>query len=130
MIKNFNWFRVFLFIYAIFYVIAGFNHFRVIENYLTIMPDWIPLHRFLVYLSGIVEIFLGILLLFSKTRKIASLLIILMLIAFLPVHIYMIKIAPFQLGNTYITPFLAWLRLPLQLFLIIWGYYYYKKQKR
>jgi len=92
------------------------------------MPKWLPAPGFLIYFSGILEIILGFLLLFNKTRKLASVLIILMLIAFLPAHIYMIRKAPFMLGQIMITPLIAWLRLPFQLVFIGWASYYYTKE--
>lgn len=91
------------------------------------MPKWLPYHEILIYLSGVIEICLGVLLLFSKTRKPASLGIILMLLAFLPAHIYMIQIAPFMLGKILVTPFIAWMRLPFQALFIGWAWYYYCK---
>ncbi|PWS29836.1 DoxX family protein [Pedobacter paludis] len=119
-------YKIFLLIYAVFYILAGCNHFISTNGYYAIMPKWLPAHEFLIYLSGIVEIILGILLLFSNTRKLASLFIILMLLAFIPVHIYMIKIAPFMLGEILIMPFIAWLRLPFQVFFIWWAWYYFR----
>ncbi|RDC56083.1 DoxX family membrane protein [Pedobacter chinensis] len=120
-------YKIFLWIYALFYVLAGCNHFVSTKVYYAIMPGWLPAHEFLIYLSGAFEIILGILLIFSKTRKLASLLIILMLIAFIPVHVYMVEIAPFILGKIYITPFIAWMRLPFQLLFIGWAWYYYNR---
>lgn len=120
-------FTVFLWIYALFYILAGFNHFISTQSYYAIMPKWLPAHTFLIYFSGIIEIFSGILLLFPRSRKLASISIILMLIAFLPAHIYMIQIAPFMLGKIIVTPFIAWMRLPFQLLFIGWAWYYYKK---
>jgi len=119
-------FKTFLWIYGLLYILAGINHFISTPGYLTIMPKWLPAHVFLIYLSGLMEIVLGIMLLFSRTKKMAALLIILMLIAFLPAHIYMIQIAPFQLGKILVTPLIAWVRLPFQILLIGWAWYYYR----
>jgi len=64
-------------------------------------------------------------LIFEKTRKLAAWGIILMLIAFLPVHIQMVKDAPLLLGNLLVTPLIAWIRLVvLQPLLIIWAWWY------
>jgi uncharacterized membrane protein len=52
--------------------------------------------------------------------------IIILLIALIPAHIYMIQIAPFYLGSIYVNSILAWLRLPIQILLILWAYQYYK----
>ena len=119
-------YKLILWIYAVFYIVAGINHFVSTEAYYAIMPKWLPAHSFLIFLSGAIEIILGIMLLFSKTRKLASISIILMLIAFLPAHIYMIQIAPFMLGKILVTPFITWTRLPLQVLFICWAWYYYR----
>ncbi|MCZ4221693.1 DoxX family protein [Pedobacter rhodius] len=119
-------FKLFLWIYAVFYILAGINHFISTAAYYVIMPEWLPAHGFLIYLSGIIEIVLGFLLLFSRSRKTASILIILMLIAFVPAHIYMIQKAPFMLGKILVTPFVAWARLPFQVLFIGWAWYYYR----
>ena len=119
-------YKFFLWLYALFYVLAGCNHFLSTEVYYVIIPKWLPAPEFLIYFSGILEIILGLLLLFDRTRKFAALLIILMLIAFIPAHIYMIWKAPFMLGEIMVTPLIAWLRLPFQLVFIGWAWYYYR----
>lgn len=116
-----------LWIYALFYVLAGCNHFLSTAVYYVMTPKWLPVPGFLIYFSGILEIVFGVLLLIKMTRKLAALLIILMLIAFLPAHIYMIQMAPFMLGKISVTPLMAWVRLPLQFLFIGWAWYYYKK---
>ena len=121
-------FKFFLWVYALLYILAGFNHFRSPSGYCEIMPKWIPYHLFFVYLSGILEILFGIMLLFKRTRKLAGWFIISMLLAFLPVHIDMIQQAPFLLGTIKITPFIAWVRIPFQLFFMWWAWIYTKKK--
>lgn len=121
-------FKFFLWIYAILYILAGINHFRSTEGYDAIIPGWLPAHQFLIYLSGILELVFGAMLLFQRTRKVAGWLIILMLIAFMPAHIYMIQKAPFMLGGFEITPLIAWIRISFQLFFIWWAWLYTKKQ--
>jgi uncharacterized membrane protein len=120
-------YKILLWIYATFYVLAGCNHFLSTAVYYVIMPKWLPAPGFLIYFSGISEIVFGILLLIKKTRKLAALLIVLILVAFLPAHIYMIQMAPFILGKILVTPLIAWIRLPLQLLFIGWAWYYYRK---
>lgn len=122
-------YKVFLLIYGVFYIFAGFNHFKSTAGYLAIMPNWLPFPLFLVYLSGVIEILLGVLLLVKKTRRIAAWVIILMLLAFLPVHIDMIEKAPFMMGTKEITPFIAWIRLPIQAVLIFWAWIYTLKSR-
>lgn len=108
-----------LYIMAGVYIIAGLNHFINPRFYLKIIPAYIPCcHLTLVYVSGIFEIALGIGLLFPAIRSVAAWGIILMLIAFLPVHIYMLQSDEFRT----IAPWLLWARLFLQLVLIYWAY--------
>jgi uncharacterized membrane protein len=118
--------RVSLYIFSAFFIIAGINHFVVPDIYLKIIPPYFPYHVFLTYFSGFAEIVLGIFLLFKKTQKLSALGIIILLIALIPAHIYMIQIAPFYLGSIYVNSILAWLRLPIQILLILWAYQYYK----
>lgn len=110
-----------LIILIIGYLAAGANHFRSPEGYINIIPQYIPLPKLMNIAAGFFEILFGLMLIFKRTRPWAARGIILMLIAFIPVHIDMVLNAPFQLGNLYVTPFIAWTRLVvLQPFLIWW----------
>lgn len=109
----------------LFYFLAGFNHFIKPTNYINLIPSYLLWPETLNYLAGFFELIFAILLIPIKTRRYASWGIILMLIAFMPTHIYMIQkasINPLELGKIKITPFIAWLRIPLQGILVIWAY--------
>jgi hypothetical protein len=54
-------------ILAIFMIVAGLNHFRSPGMYMKIMPPYLPWHEELVFLSGVAEAGLGLLLLIPKT---------------------------------------------------------------
>lgn len=54
---------------AVFFILAGLNHFRSQEFYMRMMPPFLPWHLFLVYLSGFAEIALGILLLIPYSLR-------------------------------------------------------------
>jgi uncharacterized membrane protein len=108
--------------------VAGINHFRNPESYYRIIPYYLPYPILLNALAGCFELLFGIMLIFPKTRPLAAWGIILMLIAFLPVHISMIGNAPLKLGDLTVTPLLAWIRLMiLQPLLILWAWWYVKK---
>ena len=85
------------------------------------MPLYLPFHLALVYLSGAVEIAAGIGLCLPNSYHIASWVIILLLIAFFPVHIYMITETKASLG---LPKFVLYLRLALQVGLIYWAFQY------
>ncbi|MGZ3992650.1 MAG: DoxX family protein [Mucilaginibacter sp.] len=117
-----------LVVLILFYIVAGINHFRSPDSYIRIIPHYLPYPSALNILAGCFEILFGLMLIFPKTRRIAAWGIMLMLIAFLPVHISMIGDAPLQLGSLTVTPFIAWLRLVVfQPLLILWAWWYSKK---
>ncbi len=108
---------------AIGFILAGINHFFNSDFYLKMMPPVLPLHLFLIYLSGFFEIALGTLLLIPKCTKLAAWGLIALLIAVFPANIYMAlnpQVFPeFNLLALY-------LRLPLQLVLIGWAFWFTK----
>ena len=111
------------YLFGIFFVLAGINHFANSAFYLRLMPPYLPWHLFLVNLSGLCEIGLGILLLIPKFTALAGWGLIALLIAVFPANIHM-AINP-QLFPEF-SPLLLWLRLPLQVVLIAWAYWYTK----
>lgn len=105
------------------YIAAGLNHFRVPAFYMGIIPAYLPYHHILNTLAGVFEIGFGLMLIFKLTRKIAAWGIMLMLIAFLPVHISMLG-GHTEISGKSVTPLLAWARLFLQPVLIVWAWWY------
>jgi len=113
-----------LVVLVVFYIVAGINHFRDPLSYIKIIPSYLPFPQFLNLAAGFFELVFATMLVFFKTRQLAAWGIILMLLAFLPVHISMIGDAPVKLGNMTVTPFLAWIRLLiLQPLLILWAWW-------
>ncbi len=113
---------IFLYIMVLFYVAAGFNHFKNPGMYLKIMPPYLPQPQFLNYLSGAAEVILGLMLLWPASRGFAAWGLIALLIAVFPANIYM-----FQARNTVFASLPAWgllIRLPIQLLLIAWAAVY------
>lgn len=111
------------------YIGAGINHFWHPAGYYSIIPPYFTNPYLINILSGLAEIILGVLLIFRATRKVAAYGIILMLIAFIPAHVYMIQkdgcMGPKPAICT--TPFIAWIRLfPLQFVLMWWAWWHRK----
>jgi len=106
---------------AVFYILAGIGHFVKPKWYLRVMPPFLPSHRTLVILSGVVEILLGIGLFFPLVKDSALILIIAMLVLFLTVHVYMLGGKEASAG---IPLWILILRLPLQFLLMYWAYVY------
>jgi uncharacterized membrane protein len=108
------------------YTFAGINHFWHPGGYISIIPRYIPHPVLMNMLAGIFEILFGLMLIWPGTRLWAIYGIILMLVAFLPVHIDMALHAPLKLGNLKVTPFGAWLRVALQAVLMLWVWWHTK----
>ncbi|NTS41637.1 DoxX family protein [Flavisolibacter sp. BT320] len=117
---------LFIYLMAAAYIAAGINHFVHPQTYMAIMPPWLPAHLALVFISGVIEVLLGILLVPKITRRMAAWGIILLLLAVFPANVHMLL-------NFYNEKhpliWLAVLRLPLQFLLIWWAYQYTKTVK-
>lgn len=109
------------YLFAAAFVLAGLNHFINTDFYLKIMPPYLPLHLPLVYLSGVVEMVLGALLLIPKLTRVAAWGLIALLVAVFPANIHMA--VNHELYPAYNVTAL-WLRLPLQIVLMVYAYWY------
>jgi len=116
--------KISLVILIAFYVLAGCNHFRDPGFYLAVMPHNLLYPEAVNIVAGIVEILLGLLLISTKTRYWAAWGIVLMLVAFLTVHIGMVIDAPFKVNGMKVTALFAWARLALQFVLIAWAWWH------
>ncbi|NNG08983.1 MAG: hypothetical protein HKM92_02350 [Arenibacter sp.] len=110
-----------LYLMAGMYVFAGIMHFLKPIAYMRIMPRYLPYHKELVYLSGLVEIILGIALCVPHLKNIAIAGIIGTLTVFLLVHFYMLT---GEKASASIPRWLLLLRIPLQFGLMYWAYFY------
>lgn len=68
---------------------GGIAHFTNAEFFLAIMPDWLPWHLPLVYLSGVFEILGAIGIVLPRTREWAGNGLIALTLAVTPVNIHM-----------------------------------------
>ena len=110
--------QISLYVMAFLYAGAGINHFINPRFYLGIMPKFFPMQNLLNQISGIVEIILGIGLLFASTRQISAYLIIALLILFFAVHIpHLFNPPKMAQGKEWF----LYVRLGLQFILIYWA---------
>jgi uncharacterized membrane protein len=116
--------RALLWIMGVFYIVAGLGHFVAPAAYLPMMPLWLPTHSALIFLSGVAELVLGAAVLVPATRRLAAWGLILLLIAIFPanVHIALHDVPLF--GATEGAGIWNWVRLPFQLVLIAWAWWY------
>jgi uncharacterized membrane protein len=117
--------QIALYTMAAFYFVAGLNHFLNARFYMPLIPAYLSTWSNPINLiSGIAEIALAIGLLFDATRVWSVYGIILMLVAFIPSHVWMIQQGHFKLGKIRITPLIAWLRLlVIHPLLMIWAWW-------
>ena len=80
-----------IYIMAVLYINIGINHFVNPDFFLVIVPDYLPCQSALVYISGLFEIILGLLLVLKKTRKIAGIGLIFLLILVFPANIFLFQ---------------------------------------
>lgn len=110
---------------VVFFFVAGLNHFRDPEFYLGLIPPYLPKPELINKLAGIIEIGFSVLLISSKTRNWAVYGIILMLVAFIPSHVYAIGLEEFRFGEIIVPNWIIWARLiiihPL---LMIWAWWH------
>ncbi len=102
-------------------VLAGMNHFRKPKLYERIVPSYIPAAGTVVMLSGVLEMVLGFMLMNKNSQTEAAWGIIIMLILFIPAHIYMLQNEKASLN---LPKWALILRFPLQLALMFWAYQY------
>lgn len=102
------------------FLTAGITHFALPALYATAVPDYLPAHTALVLVSGVAEIAGGVGVLVPRTRRVAAWGLVLLLVAVFPANIWMV-----QHPERFHLPLWAlWLRLPLQIPLILWALRY------
>ncbi|WP_218143672.1 DoxX family protein [Halohasta litchfieldiae] len=109
------------------FVVAGVLHFVVPELYVQIIPPIFPAPLFLVYLSGVAEIAVGIGLLIPRTQQLAAWSTVALLIAIFPANVYMAThgvVIDGMPGGGNPSELVRWGRLPLQGVLILWALWY------
>ena len=119
---NTTWLRNIL---GVIIILAGIQHFRDPTMYGPIIPDGLP-KDLVTYLSGVVEFLLGVGLFIRRVRLWASLGVLILMIAFLPLHVAdVFRDAPAMGSKLF-----AYLRLALQFVLIGWAWLVYKGARK
>tara|TARA_B100001093_G_C26709650_1_gene962840 strand:+ start:501 stop:944 length:444 start_codon:yes stop_codon:yes gene_type:complete len=108
---------------GILYVFVGINHFTNPDFFIPLVPPRLKFLEELVLISGFVEIVMGIMLLFRKTRKFGAWITILLLLAVFPSNIYL-YISDTVRDILEISKKQALVRLPFQIPLILMAYWH------
>jgi uncharacterized membrane protein len=110
----------FKYLLAIFMVGAGTMHFVKSNFFTTIVPPYLPFPLALVYLSGVFEATLGVLLFIPRFAPWAAWGIVALLLAVFPANIYLYQHQELLPAS----PILHFLRLPLQGVFLLWAYWF------
>ena len=108
---------------AILYVSVGITHFTNPNFFIPLVPPYLIFIEELVFISGIVEVVMGILLFFKKSRKLGALMTIALLLAVFPANVYL-YISDTPRAVMEISKNQALFRLPFQIPLIIIAYWH------
>ncbi|MFS8186855.1 DoxX family protein [Rossellomorea marisflavi] len=116
--KVLRWFGLVLF--SFFFIAAGVFHFIEAQGFARMIPSFLPLKEEAVYLTGILEFILAILLLIPKTRRKTGIVTAVYLVLIFPANIYAaVKGIPAP-GSEEANAPLLWVRLLFQPLLIWW----------
>lgn len=105
------------------FLFTALGHFLKTESMLEMLPPLVPARRALIYVSGVVEILLAGALVVLPNPAYVGWMVILYLIAIFPSNIYAaVQRIPF--GGHSLGPRYLFARLPLQVLLIAWTYWF------
>jgi len=103
------------------FVFTGIGHFARTQAMVEMLPPWVPVRTYLVYLSGVLELLLALGFFIRETRRITGWVTILVLLLFFPLNIYSaLNYVP--MGGHAWGPIYLWVRGPLQGLLLLWIY--------
>ncbi len=109
-----------LWVLAVFFIVAGVNHFLDPGPYLTMMPGYLPWPRELIVVSGVAEVLGGLGLLIPRLRVAAGWGLIALLVAVFPANVH---VALHGWEGVAISSWVLWARLPFQIVFIAWVYW-------
>lgn len=109
-------------------LVTGLAHFTSTDVMVEMMPDAIPLKRELVYFTGVCELAGAVGLIWNKTARLASALLIVFFIAVLPANVAG-SLKQVNLGGMEYREAYLLFRVPLQIFFIWWVYYFGIKRR-
>ena len=98
------------------------GHFVKTEGMVEMLPAWLPFRLQLVYLTGVLELLIGIALFIPRYQVIASKIAIVVFVVFFPANIYA-ALNSVGLGGHQWGPVYMLIRGPLQIILIFWAYF-------
>ncbi|MEO0535291.1 MAG: hypothetical protein AAF215_15645 [Cyanobacteria bacterium P01_A01_bin.123] len=108
--------------FAALFIFTGISHFALAEGMVQMLPEWVPGRYPIIYITGIMEMILGLGFLWPSGRRMSGLLTLTFLIAVLPSNIYA-ALNSVDFGGNINGPRYLFFRIPLQLFLLWWVWF-------
>lgn len=112
---------------AVFIIFTGFSHFKFQKGMAMMIPDVIPARMFWVYFTGVLEIAAGIGLMIPAIREITAILLIIFYVLVFMANINSSRKKINIFKADYTGPGMKYLytqRIPMQIILIIWTWYF------
>ena len=119
--------KLLIYVYVVFFISAGVNHFLNPQFYDAIVPDFIPFPRLVHQITGVIEIILPLFLL-TRFRKEAALLMIFFLVILYGANLF-VWVNNLPYGRTYFSNQQHFFRFLLQVLYIYITYVIYKYDK-
>ncbi len=108
---------------AVMLIVTGIAHFISTDLMVETMPEFLPLKKEIVYLTGFLELLAVIGLLVDRLSKLTAILLIIFFVCILPANIVgslkQVNLGGMENGVTYLL-----FRVPLQILFIFWAYYF------
>jgi uncharacterized membrane protein len=108
---------------TVLFIFTGLSHFFMPEEMAQLIPAFVPMRTEIIYVTGVLEILGAIGLLVPGLERLAAIALILFLIGVLPANIYS-AFTYVDFGSHELGPIYLLARVPFQLFLVGWAYYF------
>ncbi len=107
---------------------SGVYHFAHPAPYVAMMPEALPAHLALVYISGLAELAGGLGLILPQTRRLAAWGLVVLLVAIFPANINM-AVNDIPLDGRDLPTWALWGRLPVQALFIAWAWRFTRRDR-
>ncbi|GAK14743.1 hypothetical protein JCM19039_4703 [Geomicrobium sp. JCM 19039] len=121
--------NVFRILYSVLLFAAGTLHFTNERVFRSIVPKSLPFRKGIVLVSGAFELFFSFAIWAKKGRAVIGKLLAVFMVLVFPANIYMAMKNKTYIKGKKMHPALLWLRLPLQIPLILGALYVTKEDK-
>ena len=113
---------------AVMLVVTGVSHFTNTDSMVAMMPDFLPAKRELIYFTGACELAAVVGLLWNRTARLASILLVIFFVLVLPANVAG-SLKSVQFGGMEYGPWYLLFRIPLQVFFIWWVWFFGIRRK-